>query len=75
MTDTEVRRRFEQYQETRNYIVAKLAYKSEKLKAMSDEDVSQILDIMTTIYDLGYRKAINDCLSIENLEYPNTERN
>lgn len=75
MTPTEIKARFEDYQYKRNKFIAKSAYENKTMQVIQDTECSELLSIMVRIYDYAYRQAINDCMALDEIEYPNTESN
>jgi hypothetical protein len=71
MIPTEIKERFENYQLTRNTYIAKTASKNTTMNVIPDPECEEILHIMCNIYDFAYRQAINDCMALSQIEFPN----
>lgn len=70
-----IKERFEQYQYVRNSQVAKRASQCEVICKLNDEDCTEVLHAMTFVYDLAYRKAVNDCLLLSEVKFPTSDKN
>lgn len=76
MIPTEVKARFEDYQYKRNKFIAKSAYENKTMCIIPEAECDELLTIMVRIYDYAYRQAINDCMALNEIEFPNnTELN
>lgn len=71
MIPTEVKARFEDYQYKRNKFIAKSACESNTMHIIHDDECDELLNIMVRIYDYAYRQAINDCMALSQIEFPN----
>ena len=71
MIPTEIKARFEDYQYKRNRFIAKSAYENKTMQDIQDTECSELLSIMVRIYDFAYRQAINDCMALSDIEFPN----
>lgn len=60
MSTEEVMKHYDEYKYNRNSFIAKQCAKSKVMCKMTDPDLTEVLDIMTFIWDVGYRQAIND---------------
>lgn len=67
----EVRRSFDRYQTIRNTYIAKQCAKSNIMCQMLDTQLDEIFKLMTSFYDFGYNQALNDCIALDSLDYPN----
>lgn len=76
MTPNEIKERFEDYQYKRNKFIAKSAYENTTMHVIPEPECDELLNIMVRIYDYAYRQAINDCMALNEIEFPNnTESN
>lgn len=75
MTPTEIKARFEDYQYKRNRFIAKSACENRTIQIIPDNELDELFKIMVRIYDFAYRQAINDCMALNEIEFPNTELN
>lgn len=67
----EVRRSFDRYQNIRNTYIAKQSAKSKVMCSMTDTELDEIFKLMTSFYDFGYNQALNDCIALNSLDFPN----
>ena len=72
MIPMEIKSRFEDYQYKRNKFIAKSACENTTMHVVSDTECDELLNIMVRIYDYAYRQAINDCMALSQIEFPNT---
>lgn len=76
MIPMEIKARFEDYQYKRNKFIAKSAYENKTMCYIPEAECDELLSIMVRIYDHAYRQAINDCMALNEIEFPNnTESN
>lgn len=71
MIPTEVKARFEDYQYKRNKFIARSACENNTMHIIPDDECDELLNIMVRIYDYAYRQAINDCMALNEIEFPN----
>ena len=71
MIPMEIKARFEDYQYKRNKFIAKSAYENKTMCDIPEAECGELLNIMVRIYDYAYRQAINDCMAINEIEFPN----
>lgn len=60
MCTEDIMKNYDEYKFNRNSFIARQCAKSQPMCKMKDPDLTEILDIMTLIWDVGYRQAIND---------------
>lgn len=64
MTQCEVQRRYEEYQLTRNALIANKFADSKKFCALDDiapDFTEEIMEICVEVYDQAYKAAIDEC--------------
>lgn len=61
---------WDRYQDKRNTLIAKKCAACKVFDRLTDSETDEILDLMVSFYDSGYRYAVNDFYAIN---YPNTE--
>lgn len=74
MTPTEVKAKFDRYQEVRNTYIAMMADGNVTMHVIPDPEVTDLLMIMRSIYDFAYQQAISDSLSVSFIEFPNDSK-
>ena len=75
MIPEKIKARFEDYQYKRNKFIAKSAYENKTMLVIPEPECDELLNCMVRIYDFAYRQAINDCMALNEIEFPNTELN
>ena len=71
MIPEKIKAHFEDYQYKRNKFIARSACENTTMQVVSDTECDELLNIMVRIYDFAYRQAINDCMAVNEIEFPN----